>query len=105
MKLQFQSGRLRLRLQNSELESLLAGIELHLALGPSSTFGAYTVRAYHSTSASLLRREHDVLLSVPRAELAELLTRLPSKTGLRWPITAAPEFEVVLEVDIRSARS
>lgn len=105
MKLQFQNERLRLRLQRNELESLLTGEELRLALGPKAVFGECVLRANPGSSASFFRREHDVLLSAPREALAELLGRLPSKAGLSWLLEGAPEFELVLEVDIRTQRA
>ena len=102
MNLHFQTGRLRVRLQASELEQLLAGTQLCLALGPKSLFGTCVVRADNMDAAEIVRTELDVFLLLPRAELAELMARLPSKSGLSWRLADNPEFALVLEVDLRT---
>jgi hypothetical protein len=103
MKVQFEAGRLRLRVTRAELESLRTGGTLVTALdwpGGGWRVEVGTASEFRGDAASRTLR-----LALAHASLDALAARLPSRDGLRETI-ALPTgaIELRFEVDLHDGR-
>lgn len=104
MKLQFETGRLRLRVERAEFAALREGGRLEVRLG-------WPQQAWHLTVAAGevlgLRVVGDsVALTLPAADLVALAARAPWRDGLRYALDL-PDGAVDLrfEVDLHDGRA
>lgn len=102
MKVQFSSGRLRIRVDRREFDAVRAGESLTLALTPAGPWQLHV----DAGEAPMLRRDIDRLaLTFPRDELDALAARLPSRDGIALHLMLdAHPVDVAFEVDIRAPR-
>ena len=107
MNVRFADQSIRFRVVNDEFERLLAGkaVALEVTVLNSRVFRA-NVSATMMGSWQLDSDPTGLWLSVPRDELRTLSTSLPSKAGLEHEFkTSHGELHVLLEVDVKPARS
>ncbi|UPG85178.1 hypothetical protein L2Y94_17985 [Luteibacter aegosomatis] len=105
MRVQLENDTIRIRVDEDELAELLGDVAL---LGSTAFGRAFTMRyAIDATDGevSLDGSAHEWRLEVPRAQLLELKSRLPSKDGLVFEIsgnnTAATR--VLFDVDVKDS--
>lgn len=103
MKVQFESGRLRLRVRNAELTALRAGDTLAVALDwPGRPWRLALVAG---DRPGLEAADGDVTLVLPHAELDALAARLPARDGLRHVLELPTgPLELRFEVDLHDGR-
>ncbi|GGZ54604.1 hypothetical protein GCM10008101_04860 [Lysobacter xinjiangensis] len=103
MKVQFESGRLRLRVGNAELAALRAGDTLAVALDWPGRPWRLALDAGDSLGFEITAR--DVTLALPRADLDALAARLPARDGLRYALELpSGPLELRFEVDLHDGR-
>lgn len=98
MKLQLQSGSLRLRVGEAELAQLLAGERLSLRLGVR----AAPLFCLQLTLADHLHFEagHDWRLALPRGEIEAYVNTLPNKAACRFLLDDGAEQSLSLDFDV-----
>lgn len=100
MTVQFAPGSIRLRVTRAEFDSVPSGDGLRLAVAAPGGRWEIDVRCASAFSISLASGR--LALDLPRADLADLLGRLPAREGLRWQADVEEgTIAVILEVDIR----
>lgn len=103
MKVQFETGRIRLRVSNAELTRLHAGESLDAALAwPGVTWrldvGLGDMLEAVATPAA-------VVLRLPRADADALASRLPARDGLRYTVELPTgPLDLRFEVDLHDGR-
>jgi hypothetical protein len=103
VKLQLQSGSLRVRVDEAELAQLLAGGQLALSLGDPA---APLFRLQLELADGLhFEGGRDWRLSLPRAEVESYRDTLPNKAARRFLIDgeANPPLALDFEVDVRDS--
>jgi hypothetical protein len=101
MRVQLENDTIRVRIDEDELAELLGDVAL---LG-STAFGTvftmrYAIDATDSASWDLSGHAHEWRLEVPRAALADLQSRLPSKDGLTFRIPGHDTVATTVRFDV-----
>jgi hypothetical protein len=103
MKVQFHTGRLRLRIGHAELAVLLDGGALSTEIAWPGA--GWRIEAALADTVQVVAGGPDVHLTLPRDEVAALATRLPSREGLRYALELpSGPLELRLEVDLHDGR-
>lgn len=100
MKVQIEGQRLRWRVSEEECAQLLAGARL----SDCTRIGAQALERtlqLHAEEAALELQAGALHLRLPRAEVAALAERLPSRDGLHYDIE---HVELSFDVDVRDSR-
>lgn len=106
MRVQLENDTIRVRIDEDELAELLDDVAL---LGSTAFGRAFTMRyaidATGSDRCTLDGDAHEWRLEVPRAQLVELKSRLPSKDGLVFDIPGhdAVATTVLFDVDVKDS--
>lgn len=107
MKVQLQGQRIRLRIQEAELEHLFDGGEVENRTRYPD--GRVKVQRVSLSSRLAWQRTHDGwFITLPAAEVRAYSKRLPTREGLRFTFDAddGTELELLFDVDVRdSART
>ncbi len=104
MKVQFDTGRLRLRVGNAELAALRAGDTLVVALDWPGRPWRLALIAGDNLRFEIT--DGGVALVLPRADLDALAARLPARDGLRHVLELPTgPLELRFEVDLHDGRA
>ena len=103
MKVQFEAGRLRLRVTRAELQALRAGNVLSTRLDWPG--GGWRVDAIAAAAGGIEAAAGTLRILLAQSQLATLESTLPSREGLRqtFPLPAGP-IELRFEVDLHDGR-
>jgi hypothetical protein len=106
MKLQLENQSLRVRINEDELSCLLNG-EAVVALTrfPEAFALRASLRLGQIDTPHLDGTVDDWLLTLPRGDVRELATRLPTREGLHYqlPFPKGGELELLFDVDVRDS--
>lgn len=107
MKLQFEGQKLRLRIDEDELATLLAGASVHAHTRVADAFAiACTLRLSEAGDAHVEGTAADWFVHLPQAPVRELATRLPTRDGLSFEIAAhdaTSHLTLQFDVDVRDS--
>lgn len=107
MRLQFEGQRWRIRVDEGELQRLLAGAPVALRSDAAGCFSvSAAVRLTPDTAAHLDGDASCWTLALPEAAVRELAGRLPCREGVQFKLSAStPEklLEVLFDVDVRDS--
>lgn len=107
MKLQFEGQKLRLRIDEDELATLLAGASVHAHTRVADAFDmACTVRLSEAGDASVEGAAGNWFVHLPQALVRELATRLPTRDGLSFEVVArdaANNLSLQFDIDVRDS--
>jgi len=107
MKLQFEGQKLRLRIDEDELATLLAGASVRAHTRVAGAFGmACTLRLSENSDARVEGVAADWFVHLPQAPVRELAARLPTRDGLSFEIAArdaASNLSLQFDVDVRDS--
>jgi hypothetical protein len=104
MKVQFDTGRLRLRIGHAELGVLLDGGALSTQVAWPGA--GWRIQVALADTLKLVAGGPDVLLMLPRDEAAALAARLPLREGLRYALELpSGPLDLRLEVDLHDGRA
>lgn len=107
MKLQIESQKLRVRIDEDELARLLAGgtVETRTAFADAFAVG-FAVRLTQDDDATVSGKVDSWLIGVPESALREHASRLPTREGLRYTLQgkrAEDSLELLFDVDVRDS--
>jgi hypothetical protein len=107
MKLQIESQRLRIRIDEDELAQLLGGkpIEVKTRFAGAFTIG-FALTTTSDPNARFAGQASRWEISLPHAEVEALAARLPSRDGLNFTLAGtekAEPLELLFDVDVRDS--
>ena len=104
MKVQFNAGRLRLRIGNNELAVLRAGGRLAVSLDWPRR--PWPIALTAGDGLALDAAGEEVTLVLPRGDLDALAARLPARDGLRYTLELpSGPLDLHFEVDLHDGRT
>lgn len=105
MKLQLSGQHLRVRIDETELAALQAGLPVENTTRLDSLAWQHTVHAVDGVAATLRAESGASVIGIPRAMLDGYAARLPCRDGLELSLQPAdgPALAMVLEVDVRDS--
>ncbi|MGE8278895.1 MAG: DUF7009 family protein [Stenotrophomonas sp.] len=105
MKIQIQSQRVRLRIDENELANLLAGeaVESRTRMGDLGEL-VYVLRLHAAAEASVVGTLSATEFHLPRQDIVALQARLPCRDGLSFDIPAPlQDLQLQFDVDVRDS--
>jgi hypothetical protein len=104
MKVQFHTGRLRLRIGHAELATLLDGGALYTEI--AWPVAGWRIEVALADTLGMGAAGPNVQLTLPRSDVAALAARVPAREGLRYAL-ALPSgpVDLRLEVDLHDGRA
>ncbi|MEP7184646.1 MAG: hypothetical protein ABI767_02310 [Rhodanobacter sp.] len=107
MKLQIEAQKLRVRIDEDELSTLLGGRVLHCVTHFANAFSIrVAIQAGASEAATFTGEAEAWRIVLPETELRQHAARLPSRDGLRYtlpgPVKVAT-LELLFDVDVRDS--
>lgn len=107
VKLQIENQHLRLRIDESELATLLAGDRIETQTHFAQAFCvAFTLRLTPAAAASVAGQPDRWNIDVPRAAVCAHAERLPTREGLRFLLPTNGDGEpltLLFDVDVRDS--
>ncbi len=107
MKLQIEGQKLRLRLDETELATLLAGDVLAICIRFVGVFSIECrVQLVEGADATFSGSAERWQIGLPGASVREHAARLPTREGLRFTLTGpggADALELLFDVDVRDS--
>lgn len=105
MKIQIESGQWRVRVLEHDLNALLEGNDLTICCAlPDGEQLGFVLRLSDQLRADLSRKGPDWMMTLPRAEVAELQARLPDREGIAFELDSDPSgFRLLLQVDVKDS--
>lgn len=107
MKVQFESGRMRVRLDEGELADLLDGaaLQLDLPLGPAAAGWQLGIALQDAGQARCIHDAQSTQVLLPAMQVGEYAARLPCREGLMLTLEGdhRPSIQLEFSVDVRDS--